>query len=231
MKKIAIFVEGWTEFIFVARLLEEMQGFGKVHLELKTQHGGLFHDYRSQGVPDEFAEFWVLLVNCCCDGKVKPAILERRDLLINSGYELVIGLQDLHPKPFVDWQRVEDGLNSGLADHALKVRISLEVMEAEAWFLNESTHFEKLDPSLTIQRIAESTGFNPASDIAESGVPLPAKMLERIYRLAELRYDKKQAEIHRTVAALDFSEIYLTVRSMSKSLDRFFSHLEEAGLC
>lgn len=233
MKKIAIYVEGWTEFFFVARLIEELRGFGKVHLELKTQYGGAFYYYGTRGVPADAAEVEVLLLNCCgaSDEKVKSFILDRQELLISQGYSLAIGLQDLYPAPLAEWDNFEAGLNAGLANQPLKILMALEVMEVEAWFLNESKHFEKLDATLTAQRIAEATGFNPVSDPAETKVPHPSKLLERIYELVGLEYDKKQHEILRTVEKLDYEELFVTVRSMSKSLDLFFSHLEVAGVC
>jgi hypothetical protein len=230
MKKVAIFVEGWTEFFFISRLIEEMAGFGKVHQIMMHQHGGSPHLFRKLGSED-VADIELLLMNCCSDGKVKSFILENRGRLVNQGYSLIIGLQDLYPKPLEAWDRFEAGLNEGLEYPGIEMLMALQVMEAEAWFLNESKHYEKIDSALTIQKIIEATNFNPALDCAEVKVDRPAKLLDRIYQIVGLRYTKTQSEIHRTVAALDYDELFVTVRGMSKSLARFLSHLETAGIC
>jgi len=232
MKKVAVFVEGWTEFFFVARLIEEMAGFGRVHLRMEHQHGGTPHLYRKVGAPEEAAEIEVLLMNCCGDGKVKSYILERRQLLINRGYSFVIGLQDLFPKPLGDWEKFEAGLNQDLDDDPrVKIVMALQVMEAEAWFLNESKHYEKIHPRLTIPYVKAVAEFDPLSDPAETKVPHPAKLLDRIYKSVDLGYAKRESEVRRTVDALDYEELFVTVRAMSKSLSGFLSQLETAGIC
>lgn len=232
MKRVAVFVEGWTEFFFVARLIEEMAGFGRVHLRMEHQHGGTPHLYRRAGAPEEAADIEVLLMNCCGDGKVKSYILERKQLLINMGYSFVIGLQDLFPKPFVDWERFEAGLNQGLGgDPRVKIVMALQVMEAEAWFLNESKHYKKIDPRLTIPHVKALAGFDPVSDPAETKIAHPAKLLDKIYKSVGLGYAKKESEVRRTVDALDYEELFVTVRAMSKSLSGFLFQLETAGIC
>jgi|SRR5690348_5413355 len=225
--KIVICVEGWTEFHFVSKLVEEMAGYQKIHQDLYCQEGS-FYLYGKRGVPEDNAEINLLLVNCCSDGKVKSFILERLDLFVNKGYSAILGLQDLLPRQYKEWQIMESTLNKGLDNYGINVSITLQVMECEAWFLNESTHFIKIDPALTPENILAHTGFNPVADCAESEIPHPAVLLDEIYRIVGLRWDKRRdSDIPRTINSLDYDEIFVTVREMSRSLDTFLKKLEE----
>ena len=37
----------------------------------------------------------------------------------------------------------------------------LSIMEIEAWFLAEHSHFAKIDPKITLEAIADKLKFNP----------------------------------------------------------------------
>jgi hypothetical protein len=226
MKKIAIFVEGDTEFYFVEKLVHEIAGYGKIRLVMSKQHGGSIHFVRSSGAPEDVALLEIALTNCCGDGKVKSFILERKEKLANEGYSYIIGLQDLFPLQLADLDKFEEELSKGLDASTVPIRICIAVKEIEAWFLNEAKHFEVIDPTLTNQRIIEGTGFDPASGDAETSVKHPAFLLDKIYKLASLKYKKHSNEIHRLIAALDFFELYNNVRNTSKSLDKFLREID-----
>lgn len=226
MKKIVICVEGWTEFFLISRLMVEWVGYERIHQTMMVQ-GKSLYVYRESGAPEDSAEIKLLLVNCCSEGKVKPFILERRESFLKRGYTDIIGLQDLFPRGFDKWDEFETVLNSDIGHPLANVCILLQVMECEAWVLNESTHYERIDPRLTIQEIARMTGFNPALDRAENKVAHPSVLLGKIYGIAGLTWRKKiESEVHRTVSALDFDELLVTVRQMSRSLDNFLALLE-----
>ena len=226
MRKIVICVEGDTEFWFLAWLLPEVAGYGKVHLKLAKQHGGTYQEFREQGAPEDAAAYAILLINCACDGKVKPFILERNGKWAAQGYEYILGLLDLWPKTLDQLEDFENGLSQGLDKSVIPVKLVVAVKEIEAWFLNEKHHFEKINASLTVNAIKENTGFDPSSDNAETKIFHPAVMLAKIYGIVSLDWDKKQGEILRTVNALDPASLYENVRQMSKSLDKFLGELD-----
>ncbi|MBI6941302.1 hypothetical protein JET76_08115 [Pseudomonas putida] len=228
MKKVAIFVEGQTELHFVHRLVNEIAGHGVAKVELWIHRGGSYIQLRSEGVPEEFADVLVMLVNCGGDGSVKSSILERRELLAAKDFKVIMGLQDLFPKSLEDRERFEAGLAKGLEFPGQSIQIFLAIAEVEAWFLSESTHFERVDPTLSLDRIRAEIGFDPSSPTLESDVPHPTNKLKEIYGLVDRRYRKREAETHSMVSHLDFDEIYTTVRSVSSSLDAFISSLESA---
>lgn len=228
MKKIAIFVEGQTELHFVHRLVTEIAGHGVVRVELWTHRGGAFSKIRSEGAPEDIADVFVMLVNCGGDEGVKSSILERRELLAAKDFKTIMGLRDLFPITPDKRERLEAGLASGLEFPGLTIKIFLAVAEVEAWFLSESTHYERLDPALTLNRIRAETGFDPENPTIEADVPHPTTTLKKIYAIVDKRYRKREAETHSLVSHLDFDEIYTTVRARSRSLDSFISCLEGA---
>jgi hypothetical protein len=228
MKKIAIFVEGQTELHFVHRLVTEIAGYGVARVDLWIHRGGVFSPIRSEGPPEEFADVLVMIVNCGGDASVKSSILERRELLAAKGYTVIMGLLDLFPKTLAEKERFEAGLAKGLEFPGQTIKIFLAIAEVEAWFLSESTHFERVDSALSLDRIRAEIGFDPASPTIENDVPHPATKLKQIYALVNRPYRKREAETHSMVSHLDFDEMYTTVRSVSGSLDAFISCLESA---
>lgn len=226
MKKVAIFVEGYTEFYFVERLIEEVAGWGQVRIHLARQHGGILNIIKTSGAPEDVATLTVMLVNCCGDGSVKSFILERKSRLIQQGYTYVLGLQDLYPKTLEHFEKFKTGVSSGLNDPDIKIEICIAVAEVESWFLNEASHFVKIDQLLTSGFIKSKVGFHPVQDCAETSVRHPARMLHEIYHLVGGQYKKREDEIKRLVDILDYGELYETVRAKSNSLDFFFKRVD-----
>lgn len=226
MKKVAIFVEGYTEFYFIERLIEEIAGWGQVRFHLAQQHAGMLNILKTTGAPEEVAILTIMLVNCCGDGSVKSFILERKSRLIQQGYTYVLGLQDLYPKTLENLEKFKTGISTGLEDPDIKIEICIAVAEVESWFLNEASHFVKINQTLTGEFIKSSVGFHPVDDCAEKTVRHPARMLHDIYALVGDQYKKKEDDIKRLVGILDYGELYETVRSKSDSLDFFFARVD-----
>jgi hypothetical protein len=108
-KKIACFVEGQTEQIFVERLFQEIAGYKKIYIEtFKFQ--GCKGNRRIQPLKPSIvkdAPFFVLLYNCDGDSQVVSDIKSQHKSLTNSGYEKIIGLKDLYPDPLEKKQEKE----------------------------------------------------------------------------------------------------------------------------
>jgi len=222
IKKMAIFVEGQTEVIFLKRLLEELAGEKSLHVHETTQ----IRDLRTLEISlNRSVKYFVLIVNCRCDAAVKSSILDNRPNLIKNGYDLALGLRDLYPIGRDKLAEVSRRLRTGVPTKELHVQICLAVMETEAWFLQENKHYIKIDPTLTTEKIIAGVGFNPEEDNAES-VRHPAEMLGKIYQLAGKGYKKSRRQVERTVNALDYANLYLNSRRKLKYFDRFLGHLE-----
>ena len=137
---------------------------------------------------------------------------------------MIIGLRDVYPFEISEIQQLRDNLHIGLPNGPIPIHLHLAIMEIEAWFLEELSHFKKIDPRLDIDSLV-SNGFDPNS-IRAHQLPNPAKTLDEIYKTVEKRYSKNRRQIQRTVDALSYEELYMNVRDNSGSLDEFINSLE-----
>ena len=100
MRKIAIFVEGQTEMLFVDRLVQELANESGLAVEHAEASGGASQARRWKFLKrltvQPHHEVYVLIVNCGGDSKVKSDILERYHGLRESGYSAVFGLRDVY---------------------------------------------------------------------------------------------------------------------------------------
>lgn len=227
MQKIAIFVEGMTEQEFVEKLIRDIAGSKKIELVFGRQFQGKV--VITPKPPHPKNDFYALIVNCACEDQVKTQIIEQYPYLVAANYSHIFGLRDIYPAPISDLHRIEALLASGLPTAPISPAIFLAVMEVEAWFIGEQTHFQRIDKSLTPSYIV-SNGIDIKSTKAESWGH-PAKVLDDIYKLASYRYlnskgKKTTSRVRRTINALSFLELRSTVRKKLNSLDQFLSALE-----
>jgi hypothetical protein len=91
-KKIACFVEGQTEQIFVEKLFQEIAGYKKISIETFKFQGGKgnrrIQPLKPSIVKD--APFFLLLYNCDCDSQVLSDIKDQQESLTNRGYEKIL---------------------------------------------------------------------------------------------------------------------------------------------
>lgn len=229
MHKLAIFVEGHSELLFVRRLLQEVAGKNNVAIQSQQIFGGRSVPRRAIIIhAAQFAgneRYYILITNCGGDHQVAARIKEDHAKLSASGYTKIIGVRDVRPDfSILDIPRLERGLRLGVRADLISVDFVLSVMEIEAWFLSEATHFARIHPSLTVELIKNSLGFDPSADDMSSR-PAPAKDLGDCYQLVGHSYRKGSAV---TSDALDYAECYLTLppripylRKLVDSLDNF----------
>lgn len=233
MKKLAIFVEGATEVAFLKRLLCELMDARKLRIESFKATGGNRTPRtitRVQASAQSPAQtFYVQVVDAGTDNRVASDIRENYDGLVRSGFETIIGIRDVYPVPRADLSNLRRGLTFKLRTKPIEVIFVLGVMETEAWFLAEHTHYQRIHPNLGIDRIRRAVLFDPSVDDMQLR-NLPHDDLHNIYALEGLAYKKSRIQVQRTVQALDYSSIYLghaarfpDIRTLVASLDSFFS--------
>jgi hypothetical protein len=211
MKKLAVFVEGYTEVVFVEKLIEEIAGEAHVLIEHREIRGGTsrrrtFAQVRASK-PNTGQKYFVMIVDCGGDHLVKTRILEEHDNLTKAGYAKVIGLRDVRPSfTRADIPRLEVGLRTYIKTSLIPVEIFLAILEIEAWFLAEATHFPKIDPAITVAAIRATLGFDPENDDMEQRLT-PADDMNDCYAIGGKAYVKANAQA--TVDALEYSEIYI----------------------
>lgn len=213
MNRLAIFVEGYTEAIFITRLIEEIAGKNKVEIEHREIRGGTTVRRTAKLIKATKAstgqDYFVLLFDCGGDDAVKTRILEEHTGLTNRGYSKIIGIRDVRPKfSHSDIPRLRTGLRTYIKTALCPVDFLLSIMEIEAWFLAEHNHFSKIDPLITLDAIKSNLHFDPANDDMQHRA-FPSKDLNDCYGIAGKNYFKHQ--ISNTVDALDYAYIYFEV--------------------
>lgn len=230
-KKIACFVEGQTEQIFVERLFQEIAGYKEISIEtFKFQ--GRKDNRRSQSLQQSIkkdAPFFVLLYNCDCDSQVLSDIRKEHDRLTNSGYEKILGLRDLYPTPLAKKQEVEKGIRGNLKvwqHKGIPISMNLAVMEVEAWFLAEWNYFAKIDNRLTCDFILQQCGLDLRNIVDIEQIVHPSEDLDKIYRLVSRKYDKSEITSQEIINNLDYERLYVHLVKSVNQLKTFIDEID-----
>lgn len=228
MNKLAVFVEGYTESIFVEKLLEEIAGKSKVLIERSQIRGGSSVPRAVTSIkaakPDTGQQYFVLIYDCGGDHQVKSRIREEHENLTKSGYTRIIGLRDVRPRfTHNEITKLEASLPTYIKTSLLPVEFILAIMEIEAWFLAETTHYPRIAPPLSIAAIKSALGFDPENEDMELRSE-PAQDLHRCYTLGGKTYEKRQAQT--TINALDYELVYLELSKKFRYLKRLIHNIE-----
>jgi hypothetical protein len=234
MKKMAIFVEGETELRFIDRLLREIANEKNLQIVLESAFGGSRNARTYKVVADSGSgsdkNFYIRIVNSGTDNRVGSDIRDNYEALMNASFSVIIGVRDVYPDfSLADLPNLRTGLRYRLRTKPISVDFVLGVMEIEAWFLAEYTHFSRIHPRLSVSRIAAMYGFDPSVDDMQLR-DHPALDLHNAYSLESLAYKKTGSQIQRTVAALDYADMYLEHKTkfpdfavFMRVIDQFFS--------
>lgn len=228
MNRLAVFVEGETEQLFVERLVREFAGLRGLHVERTAARGGTSNKRRTRFVraaeEQEGIEFFVLIVDCGGDGGVKSRIIEEYHNLVEFGYQALVALRD-SPASRDDIPRFRETWPVGVPDTPVSVILVLAIMEIEAWFLAEYTHFQHLNAELTPDRIQQELGFDPrAPNLRERNHP--ARDIDNAYQLVGERYQKGRAA-QRTIYWLDIERLSIEMTTHEEEIQRLVSALDD----
>lgn len=234
MHKLAIFVEGYTEILFMDRLITEIGGAHNVMIEHRQILGGgrtgrvpRTMTTIKAVIPDSGKRFFILLFDCGGDHQVKTRILQEHENLTRNGYSKIIGIRDVFPDfSYADIPKLELGLRTHIKTSLIPVEFVLSIMEIEAWFLAEHYHFQKIDSSITADEIQNILSFNPEHDDLSLRLA-PRADLEAAYSIGGKTYVKGDDE---TINALDYPFMYIELsnkipylKCLGNSLDEFFN--------
>jgi hypothetical protein len=233
MNKMAVFVEGQTEQIFVEKLLREIAGEKNLRIELRLARGGAKTKRRIRQLraaeDDSGQEFFVLIVDCGADSRVASDVREQYESLVKAGYTAIVGVRDVYPQPRAAIPHIVRLLNYGQKTIPIQVVFVLAVMEIETWFITEHDHFSQIDLSLTPAFIHARVGFNPETDDIEQR-PHPAQDLHDIYALVGMSYTKDRSTVQNTVNCLNYARLYLelpdryaSLKTLVDSIDSFLN--------
>jgi hypothetical protein len=231
MTKLAIFVEGQTEQAFLEKLCEAIAGVGNLQIVLKKAYGGAkcprrFVEIRADSPQNSNTQFHVMIVDSSGDNSVKSDVRDQYDSLTREGYTAIIGIRDVFPDfARSDINALRRGLTTYIKTKPIEVKFVLGVMEIEAWFLAEDTHFSRIDPSLTPAAVFNALGFAPGQ-VDTQLRDHPADDLHKIYSLVGLAYRKHRNQVERTVNALDYTRIYMDWANKFPDLADLFAALD-----
>lgn len=230
VKKIAIFVEGQTEQIFISKLIKEIANKNSISVfgyKLTGGNNAPKIRYTTFISTATNAKYEALIYDSSNDDKVKSDIIDQYSSLKSSGYSKILGLRDLYPKPLSDLpniQRFQNFFPPTINPMTVPIKIIIAVMEIEAWFLAESFHYTKIDAGLTLARIISSLRFNP--DVDDMTLRShPSNDLHMIYQLVGKGYGKRKNQVERTVDHLDYENIYLNIQNKIPSLKNLIEEI------
>lgn len=236
-RKLAVFVEGQTELIFVREFLKQwfsydanIIGFACYNLQ-NDEFRDAAYQYGSEN-----SENYFMLVNVGNDNSVLSKILSRLAYLVSKGYQLVIGLRDMYSRQYIQDagghmidesvnQKHIDAVRDWLKDKVNGERVDFHfaIMEVEAWLMGMYDYLLSVDKRLTKEFIKESTGIDLEED-PEKTIFHPAMELNRIYALAGKQYDKHLSDIENIMSVLTTDD-YVKLMDSGKC-DTFKSFVE-----
>lgn len=205
MRKVALFVEGLAEQVFVRDFLIKWYDWdiNKVGLACYKLHAGNEYEAPYQhGTVD--SENYFQIFNVGNDSSVLSVMLDRADRLHNAGYSLVVGLRDMfskvyHQKTFQknNERIIDPELNERFIQSAkeeieasskpLELQMHYAIMEVEAWLLGMPKfmeHFQYIN--------------DPETDIYH-----PAEKLKELMEAMGSGYDKHSKDIEGIIGNLD----------------------------
>lgn len=230
MRKLAIFVEGLTEQILVRQMLQAVLDRNRIAIQTVKISGG--HNVRMSFTVmkaahvNSMTDYYVLIYDCGGETNVKSYMLARRQNLVSSGYQMILGLRDVYPNfERKDLARLQKGLNYQLPQKRARTHIHLAIMETEAWFLGEFHHLKRVSRMLTPEFVEKHLGFNPKNDDIEQR-DHPSEDLRAAYHLAGHDYTKKRDRLNAVISKIDFQYFTHGLCLRMPSLDRFVTDLE-----
>lgn len=205
VRKVALFVEGQAEQVFVRDFLIKWYDWdiNKVGLACYMLHAGNEYEAPYQhGTVD--SENYFQIFNVGNDSSVLSVMLDRADSLHNAGYSLVVGLRDMFSKVYhqmtfqknneriIDLELNERFIQSAkdtieASSKSLELQMHFAIMEVEAWLLGMPKFMELL------QDIND-----PETDIYH-----PAEKLKELMEAMGSGYDKHSKDIESIIGNLD----------------------------
>jgi hypothetical protein len=227
MKKMAIFVEGGTELAFTEKLLLEIAGAKNIQVHKEKDRGGgkvgRYITFIGKVGAQQDHHHYVLLVDCGGDDRVRSVIKDRYKSLCDERYRVIVGLRDIRGEregrrmTYADIPNMLKWMDYGVPMQPIRPTMVLAVMEIEAWFLAEHSHFSRVDSRLTLPQVTQILGFDPSTGAVEER-PEPSNDLDTVYRTVGKAYEKVPASTQATIDALDYNVVYLGLKSRTPNI-------------
>lgn len=222
MKRIAIFTEGQTEYVFIRNAIFKVFDANKFSIECLKLHSNSF-----QVIPYSYSSLEPLVhftvVNVGNDEKVLSIIKERYTSL---KFDLIIGLRDMYSRSYREKssQKIDKRINIDFItqtkqtistfDTSNKTKIFFAIMEIESWILGMNSIFTKYNSILTDDKILNELKMDLQQIDPEETIFHPSTVLNDILSIVSDKYDK----------SLDIVEKITSFIELSDLNDLYFSH-------
>lgn len=232
-RKIAIFVEGETELVFVRNFLNVWYHYDTCLLGLecyKLQSNQPHPVPYAIGNRDSENFYQIIIVG---NDNIAGKMLSRAEALGRAGFSSIVGLRDMFcdayhkhsPKGRVISQELNERFkrtvqstidDSGLYNRS-DIHIHFAIMEIEAWLLGMDNILAFIDSHLDITDVYERTGIDLSQD-PEMNIYHPAVALKKLFELANKSYDKHTGDSESIISQLmraDFEQLYCSEKCRS----------------
>lgn len=227
MKRMAVFVEGQTEQILLKKLVEEVAGANRVAIQsVKSSGAGSSHAITIITAANVAGQkFYLLIYDCTGDSRVLSEMLEQSASLSAQGYSQIVGLRDVYPEPPTRLNRLRNLVNGMIPHQPVPPRMIFAVMEVEAWFVAENTHFARIDHRLTpaaVNVILQGRNEDCHCEL----IPHPAATMHAVYHSVGRSYTKEKRKVSMIVDAVDFARLYLQLAPATPSLSELCAEID-----
>jgi hypothetical protein len=175
---------------------------------------------------DDQAEFYIIIYDSHGDSRVVSDIRDRYETLTSHNYRPIVGVRDVYPQCLSDVPIMRSDFARYIPQSPVIPDLILEIMEIEAWFIGEHTHFYRMHSRLTHDEVANILGYNP-STIDISSIPKPSDDLRSVYKSVGIGYTKSKRHTERTVSVLSYEEVYIALRQRVSDLDRLIQLIDD----
>ena len=205
MKKIAFFVEGQTERIFLEYFIEQyLSTTDKMLDSYKIKGESLITISKGIEYPDP--SYYFLIYDVGNDEKVASAITEfAASMIEDKNFDAIVGLRDLHPKPKTDYTIIKEAFIElfETVSYSDKVHLVISIMQIEAWLLGDFNLFRLIDNELSVSTINSRLNIDLINDNIED-YNNPSTIIDRIFRIINKSYSKHESEVHTICSRIDF---------------------------
>lgn len=218
MIKIAFFVEGQTERIFVEKLLCEYLTYPKYTIEIVKFMGDRSINIITKRNISPEIKYYFLIYDVGGGEKVVSTLLERAEKMINQGkYYRLFALRDLHPEERENKEKIINLVNNEFNEKSFRnhLRFILAIMEIEAWFLADYNLFYRINNILKPNYIKSKLNIDLIKDDPEL-YESPAVKVGKILSLVGMKYKKKKKQIYKICHNVDYTFLCFSKETNNK---------------
>jgi len=241
VKKVAVFVEGQSEQVFVKYLLHLLFGYENISFECFRLVADSMHivpyKYSGYGPTCHF-----LLIDVGGDERVLSVIKERERSLYGRGFSRIIALRDMYGETYRrrSPRTISEELNAAFikgAEETIatfsapdKIGLHFSIMEFEAWLLGVHSALTRSFPSLTTETIQMQLGIDLACVDPQTEFYHPSSVLKSLLAFVGINYRKKQSDIEGLCSRLSLSDIEEAVQGgKCASLAAFIDDIRDSA--